>query len=61
MTVETHLDSLVTKRAQIKQSILEEKQRPCPDSLELSSLKRQNLRLKEEIARLSSPGTAKTA
>ncbi len=59
MTVETHLAALQQKRATLKQEILEEETRPKPDTLRLSSLKRQNLRLKDEITRLQTMASAR--
>lgn len=53
MTDEMHLTSLKRKRAHIKEAILEEKHRPCPDSLRLTDLKKQNLLLKEKIERIA--------
>lgn len=53
MTDEMHLTSLKRKRAQIKEAIFDEKHRPCPDSLRLTDLKKQNLWLKEKIGRLT--------
>ena len=58
MTVEPHLTALEQKRANLKQEIVEEETRPQPDTLRLSSLKRENLRLKDEIARLQTMATA---
>ncbi len=53
MTDETRMTSLKRERAHIKEAILEEKHRPCPDSLRLTDLKKQNLWLKEKIERLT--------
>ncbi|MFQ5534280.1 MAG: YdcH family protein [Sphingomonadales bacterium] len=58
MTAATHLDSLEHKRALIKQAILEEKNRPFPDSIRLTTLKKENLKLKEEIERLTRQNVA---
>ena len=52
MTVAEHVDALRTKHAQLKQAVAEENQRPHPDELRLAELKRQKLRLKDEIAKL---------
>lgn len=47
-----HLDSLRAKHASLEQAIEEEAHRPLPDELRLSQLKREKLRIKEEIAQL---------
>ena len=60
MSLETNVVSLERKRAQIKEAILEEVHRPCPDSLRLTTLKKQNLKLKEEIEHLSCSKTTET-
>jgi hypothetical protein len=44
-----HLQSLQQKHAAIDRKIHEEQQRPAPDAYRISSLKKQKLRLKEEI------------
>lgn len=46
-----HLDSLNAKHARLDHSLFEELQRPMPDPLRCADLKRQKLKLKEEIAR----------
>ncbi|MBY0582517.1 MAG: YdcH family protein [Sphingomonas sp.] len=44
-----HLSALEAKHAHIDRQISNEAQRPLPDPLILASLKKQKLRLKEEI------------
>ncbi len=53
MNTEARIESLKSKHTSLDQAILEENQRPVPDSLRLSELKRQKLRIKDELARLS--------
>ncbi len=53
MSMETHVDALTTKHATLDEIIYDEMHRPSPDNVKISELKRQKLRLKEEI-RLSS-------
>ena len=53
MNTEVRVESLKTKHANLEEAILEERQRPVPDNLRLSELKRQKLRIKDELARLS--------
>ena len=53
MAVPDYIDSLRTKHAQLEQVILEESHRPLPDQALLSQLKKQKLRIKDEIARLT--------
>ena len=54
MSLESRLESLKTRHAGLERSIAEEDQRPLPDTDALSRLKRQKLRLKEEIERTRS-------
>lgn len=51
MSIHTHIDSLATKRTLLKQQIAEESARPAPDFALITSLKKQNLMLKEEMQR----------
>lgn len=46
----THQTALETKHATIDRRIAEEAHRPHPDDMVLTALKKQKLRLKEEIA-----------
>lgn len=48
----THQIALETKHAVLDQRIADEFHRPKPDALTLADLKKQKLRLKEEIASL---------
>ncbi len=52
MEADTHLASLATKHAHLEQAIEEENHRPLPDSLRVTELKREKLRIKEQISRL---------
>lgn len=52
MNTEAHVETLKAKHAGIKEAIHEESQRPVPDSIRISELKREKLRIKDEIARL---------
>ncbi len=47
--VESHLMALETKHADLDRRIEAESHRPRPDSFLLSNLKKQKLRLKEEM------------
>ncbi|MEL6997589.1 MAG: YdcH family protein [Pseudomonadota bacterium] len=53
MNVSPHLETLRTRHAALETEIRDEERRPSADSLELASLKRRKLQLKEEIERLS--------
>lgn len=53
MSVESHLDQLREKHKGLDARIKEEERRPSVDSVELRSLKRKKLQVKEEIKRLS--------
>ena len=52
----THLKALSDRHARLEGQIAAEMLRPMPDETKLSQLKRQKLRLKEEVASLSPPG-----
>ncbi|MCK0068324.1 MULTISPECIES: DUF465 domain-containing protein [Kordiimonas] len=53
MSLETHVESLNQKHAEIELSIEREEHRPSPDSIRLMNLKRKKLKLKEELTRLT--------
>jgi hypothetical protein len=53
MTVSEHLASLRTKHADLEQRIQDEEHRPLPDQSLITDLKRQKLRIKDEIAQLA--------
>ena len=46
-----HLAALQAKHAGLEARIVNELQRPAPDTSALASLKRQKLRIKDEMAR----------
>ncbi len=48
----THQTALETKHQLLDRRIAEEVHRPMPDAITLAGLKKQKLRLKEEIASL---------
>jgi hypothetical protein len=52
MSMQEHLLSLRGKHAALDKELLDEMQRPHPDQTHCSSLKRQKLRIKDEILRL---------
>lgn len=61
MTVQDYVESLRNKHAHLEQQIDDELHRPLPDQAVLTRLKREKLRIKDEIARLgrtSSPPAA---
>lgn len=45
-----HLNALEAKHATLDQRIAEESHRPMPDAYKLANLKKQKLRLKEEMS-----------
>ncbi|MBV8938865.1 MAG: DUF465 domain-containing protein [Alphaproteobacteria bacterium] len=49
MSIEAHIQAIATKRTELKQRITEEMAHPSPDFALISYLKKQNLRLKEEM------------
>ena len=46
----THQTALETKHAGLDRRIAEESQRPVPDTIAIAELKKQKLRLKEELS-----------
>ena len=52
MSMHEHVDSLRSKHARLKQLIDEELHRPLPDQVTVSRLKKEKLRIKDEIERL---------
>ena len=52
MTVATHEAALRSKHAGIDAKLHDEQARPSPDDGVIKALKRQKLRIKEELARL---------
>lgn len=53
MSVQDYLEGLRSKHAHLEQAIDEEAHRPMPDQAILTRLKREKLKLKEEIVRLT--------
>ena len=49
MSLHEHVDSLRTKHAHLDRLIADEAHRPMPDQATISRLKREKLKLKEEI------------
>ena len=49
---QAHVSALEAKHAGLEARIAEESQRPMPDEVELHRLKKEKLRIKEEIAGL---------
>lgn len=47
----SHVNALQTKHAGIDRQIRQEMTRPMPDAVTIQALKKQKLRIKEEIAR----------
>jgi hypothetical protein len=48
----SHYTALETKHAGLDQRIAQESQRPMPDGMLIAELKKQKLKLKEELGRL---------
>ena len=57
MALDAHLAELTEKHSALDRKILEETGRPLADTLKITELKRQKLRIKDEIARLKSRST----
>src|SRR5918995_2693591 len=56
MTMQDYVESLRDKHAFLEQQIDAEMHRPLPDQLLLSRLKREKLKIKDEMARLGNGG-----
>lgn len=52
MTVEDRVSSLIAKHAKLEFEIQQETQRPLPDTGHLGELKREKLKIKDQIARM---------
>ncbi len=52
MSLENHLQELTSRHRKIDEVLQEEQRRPAADTLRLSKLKREKLKLKEEIRSL---------
>ena len=53
MSVQEHVDSLRNKHAHLEHLIDEELHRPMPDQSTVGRMKKEKLRIKEEIERLT--------
>jgi hypothetical protein len=53
MTIASHLVELRKKHEALSEIVEQEQRKPGSDALKIAELKKQKLRLKEEIARLS--------
>ena len=53
MSAAEHVESLKVKHQDLENMILEEESRPHPDQALITQLKRQKLRIKDEIAQLA--------
>jgi len=52
MTVVEHVEALRAKHIALKDAVDEENQRPHPDEFRIAELKREKLRIKDEISKL---------
>jgi len=50
MSLEERIEALKTKHQALEHAIEEETNRPHPDDYEIASLKKQKLRIKDELA-----------
>ena len=57
MTLQARIETLKDRHADLEARIASEDRRPAPDSETMGLLKREKLRLKEEMARLSERGS----
>lgn len=61
MATQEYLESLRNLHRHLDQAINEELLRPNPDNMAVSRLKREKLRIKDEIAQLGELGNAATS
>ncbi len=54
MSLDEKIDTLKSKHEALEAAIEEENSRPHPDDIEIASLKKQKLRIKDELASISS-------
>ena len=54
MSLQSRIESLKGRHATLDMQIMNEDQRPKPDTIALSRLKMEKLRVKEEVERLKS-------
>ena len=54
MAMRDRIDALQTRHAQLDQQLLDEVHRPWPNEEEVSRLKREKLKVKDELAKLHS-------
>lgn len=52
MTKDEHTASLRTRHAELEEALEAETHRPVPDQAAISGIKKQKLRIKDELARL---------
>ena len=53
MASEKHIESLKDKHAELEQAIAIENNRPSPDEIRIQEMKRQKLRIKDEIEKMA--------
>ncbi|MBL8704485.1 MAG: YdcH family protein [Rhodospirillales bacterium] len=53
MASQEQLEALKAKHARLEQSIDEESHRPLPDTVQIHTLKREKLKIKDTISRLA--------
>jgi hypothetical protein len=54
MSVDERIDALKAKHQALENAIEQENSRPLPDDVTITSLKKQKLRIKDELATISS-------
>lgn len=54
MSIQSHVDHLKQRHRILDESIFDQQRRPGTDHLQIVSLKREKLRIKDEIERLNS-------
>ncbi len=60
MSIASHLSALETKHKTLERQIEDELSRPSANEIRIAELKRQKLKLKDEISRLKTPPPGET-
>ncbi|CAA7620359.1 YdcH family protein [Magnetospirillum sp. UT-4] len=55
MSLQDRIESLKAKHAALETAIDAEARRPLPDNSQLAEMKRQKLRIKDELKKMNSP------
>ena len=57
MAIEQRIQSLKTSHASLEEALMDERRRPFPDEDRIRDIKREKLRIKDELSRLQLPSS----